>query len=67
MKITIEHYDVSFSAEFSDESTATETLDKIVSLLVATGYHKDSVNRALSTLSADTVEISDEFKDRMPC
>ena len=47
MKITIEQYGNSVSAEIPDESTMERVIIALKGLLVAAGYHPESADREL--------------------
>lgn len=47
MKITIEHYDTTLSAEIPDGSDVAQTLNVIRVLLTGVGYQQESINKHL--------------------
>lgn len=47
MKITIEHYGISVSAEIADQSDFERVIVALKGLLVAAGFHPETADREL--------------------
>lgn len=54
MKISIEHYDCKIDYVVPDGLTGAEAIDHYCDLLVAIGYHRDTIKSALKELADDS-------------
>ena len=59
MKITLEHYEKTFTAEMSNESTLDEVMETFVNLLVCSGYPKFELE---PDYRSDSEKLIDEFR-----